>query len=191
MAFNFRDNQLDKWLKIRKYSHFDNRVSLGFAKKYAQDPDGIAKHPFLSFIKYIDTKPRYRSKENKVIFKERPILYASHLDSHIYAWYSYYLNQKYEEIIQEQEINTSVLAYRTLGKCNIDFSKEIFDEIERRASCTGLAFDISSFFDNIDHQKLKQAWCKVLGEIKLPLDHYKVYKSITSYSYVDLNSIFK
>lgn len=191
MTFNFRNNQLEKWLKIRKYFHFDNRVSLDFAKKYVQDPDKIEEHAFLPFLKYIDIKPRYRSKEKKVSLKERPILYAGHLDSHIYAWYSYQLNHNYDKIIQEQEINKSVLAYRSLGKCNIDFSKEVFDEIERRAPCTALAFDISGFFDNINHQKLKQAWCQVLGEAKLPLDHYKVYKSITKYSYVDLNNVFK
>jgi RNA-directed DNA polymerase len=191
MAFNFRNNQLEKWLKIRKYSHFDNKVSLDFAKKYVQDANQIETHSFLPFLKYIDIKPRYQSKEKKVRFKERPILYGGHLDSHIYAWYSYQLNQDYEKIIQEQEINKSVLAYRTLSKCNIDFSKEIFDEIEQRSPCTALAFDISGFFDNIDHQRLKQAWCKVLGVTELPLHHYKVYKSITNYSYVDLNSVFK
>ncbi|MBW4566307.1 MAG: reverse transcriptase/maturase family protein [Mojavia pulchra JT2-VF2] len=113
------------------------------------------------------------------------------LDSHIYAWYSHQISQLYEKIILGHRVDECVLAYRALGKSNIDFSKEVFDKIEQKAPCTALAFDLSKFFDNIDHYKLKQAWCEILEVIKLPEDHYKVYKSITNYAYVDRNAVFE
>ncbi|BDA76005.1 hypothetical protein CAL7716_101710 (plasmid) [Calothrix sp. PCC 7716] len=185
------DNNLEKWLRTRGYIHFDHKRSLNFAKKYVQNLQNIEKHSFLPFLKYIKKKDSYCAKENKTNSKPRPIMYASHLDSHIYSWYSHQLSQHYEKFIQNNGIAECVLAYRSLGKCNINFSKEVFDEIVRKAPCTVLTFDISKFFDNIDHKILKQAWCNILGVTELPLDHYKVYKSITKYSYVNLDAVFK
>jgi DNA-binding ferritin-like protein (Dps family) len=191
MTFSSYSKQVENWLKVRGYLHFDNRVSRAFARQYVQDAKNIETHSFLPFLAYKKNTPRYRAKDRKTEPKSRNILYASHIDSHIYAWYSYQLNQHYEKTIQGQVFDKCILAYRSLGKCNIDFSKEVFDEICQRTLCTALAFDISGFFDNIDHKILKHAWCNVLGVTKLPLDHYKVYQSITKYAYVDRNEVFQ
>ncbi len=190
MIFDFRSNQSEKWLKVRGYLHFDNKESPAFARKYVQERKKIEIHSFLPFLAYKKITPRYRSKDRMTEPKKRLILYAGHLDSHIYAWYSYQLSQHYEQMLQGQIFDECVLAYRNLGKCNIHFSKEVFDEICQRAPCTALAFDISSFFDNIEHKRLKHAWCDVIGATELLPDHYKVYKSITKYAYVNRDDVF-
>lgn len=182
----------ESWLKLRGYLHFDNKVSSSFAISYVKDADNITSHSFMPFLTYTKTLPRYKSEERKVKLKERKIMYAGHLDSHIYAWYAHQLSQLYEVEIQAQNLSDSILAYRSLErKNNIHFANEIFDEIEKRTPCNVYAFDISGFFDNIDHTKLKDAWCKVLGVSKLPLDHYKVYRSITKYACVQREEVFR
>ena len=52
-----------------------------------------------------------------------------------------------------------ILAYRSdLGKCNIQFAKEAFDQVRKRGECTAIALDIKGYFDNIDHETLKEKW---------------------------------
>ncbi|GAQ00149.1 antiviral reverse transcriptase Drt2 [Leptolyngbya sp. NIES-2104] len=181
----FRDAESNDWYRSRGYIHFDREVSRKFAQAYITDCKRVERHAFFPFLKYVKVTPRYKSKIRKTQDKNRPILYAGHLDSHIYAWYARELSKLYEIYIQAQPLQDCVIAYRSLGKSNIDFSREVFDQIEKKQECTALTFDLSSFFDNIDHEKLKAAWCEVLGTEKLPDDHYKVYKSITKYAYVD------
>ena len=85
-----------------------------------------------------------------------------------------------------------MLAYRSNldGKCNIQFSKEIFEEIRRRGTCSAIALDIKGYFDHIDHKILKDKWSKIIGG-KLPEDQYKLYQILTQYSYVTKNGILK
>lgn len=177
------------WYKPRGYVHFDREVSKRFAQNYVTDPESVERHAFFPFLKYVKVTPRYKSEIHKTLDKNRPILYAGHLDSHIYAWYARVLSEIYEEYVQKHYLQDCVIGYRALGKSSIDFSKEVFDQIEQRQECTALAFDLSSFFDNIDHAKLKSAWCEVLGAERLPNDHYKIYKSITKYAYVNRKEV--
>ncbi len=181
----------DYHYKYRGYPHFDHEVSREYAQSYVKDTKTVQKHPFYPFLKQVQKTPRYKPEKHKIENKERPILYASHRDAHIYAWYGQILSFHYEQLIGNLPLNECVLAYRPLGKCNIDFAEDIFDEIEKRESCTALALDLTKFFDTIDHANLKSAWCKILGENKLPLDHYKVYRSITKYAYVDREIVLK
>lgn len=64
-------------------------------------------------------------------------------------------------------------------------ANEAFEEVKKHDSCSVIAIDISGFFDNLDHKKLRKKWCQVLGEDSLPEDHYKVFKAITRFSRVD------
>lgn len=136
------------------------------------------------------------------ITKIRPIRYASHLDGHIYGFYaSQILLPKYEKIVQENDLDKEILAYRTIPEefkgdstfhrsSNITMAKEVFEQIiKRKNNCIALAYDLKSFYDTIDHKKLKEAWCRVLGEDKLPDDHYNIYKSLTRYCYVGLKKV--
>ena len=57
--------------------------------------------------------------------------------------------------------------------------------------CSAIALDIKGYFDNINHSKLKEMWCKVIDESDLPIDQYKVFRSLTKYSYVNYSSFLK
>lgn len=136
--------------------------------------------------------------------KTRELFYASHLDSLIYSYYSRLLSEKYEQILKSEEYNLdcSVTAYRSIpvnpakgkgsNKCNIDFANDVFKEIINysQKEFNVIAFDITSFFDNLDHKILREAWSKILNTQKLTPDHFNVYKNITRFSYVDIVDIF-
>lgn len=124
--------------------------------------------------------------------KVRPICYAGHADAGLYEYYSRTLSAHYEEYLAKSTFSNSVTAFRSgLGKCNIHFAADAFAEIRARDSCVALAFDIQSFFDALDHTLLKMMWCKVLDVSKLPSDHFKVFRSVTQYAFVDRDKIYK
>ena len=119
-------------------------------------------------------------------------MYATHIDSHIYSYYSKEIIQPlYEkELCKNEVLNESITAYRQIVnekeerfKFNVDFAKDVFDEIKRRGNCGVLAFDIKNFFPSLNHKKLKQVWASLLGCKSLPKDHFNIYKSITRFNY--------
>lgn len=184
----------NQWFKSRGYLHFDTPVSEQFAEKIVKCPEKVKKHSFYPFISYTDQKLKLKKENGKIDrkTKDRPIAYAAHLDSHIFSYYAYLLNSKYEEMIKNKYayLDNSICAFRKLGKNNIDFAKIAFDKIRELGNCSVLALDIKGFFDNIDHQILKQSWCKVLELDKLPDDHYAVYKAITKFSKIEKDTVF-
>ena len=179
------------WYRCRNYPHFDRPVSFDFADSYVRDAEKVAKHSFFPFISYIARTPRYRKEKQKVIDKERVISYAAHLDSHIFAFYSQLLVDHLESIYAGNEHGHAVLAYRSLGKSNIDFANAAFDDVVSLAPCVAKAFDVTGFFDNIDHALLKDAWTNLLGQSSLPADHYAVFKAITRFANVDRPTLYQ
>ena len=197
---------------LKTYPQFDPYFNFPLEKqrlnKLLSSPDssGIAHHDFLPFLKVLQKTPRYRWQEDPQISaggrydletKIRPISFASHFDTYIYGFYSYALNQVYQEYIERNGFDEVVLAYRSNldGKCNIQFAKEAFDEVKALysslGSCSVIALDIKGYFDHIDHSILKKMWCRVIDEDDLPLDQYKVFRSLTKYSYVNHDSFLK
>jgi len=148
-------------------------------------------------------------KENKVLrkvgAKKRELFYSSQLDSLIYNYYAKLLGEHYETKIKEKKFNLNevVSAYRSIpvvseiedgaNKCNIDFANDVFQYIHnyKEPEFVVITFDITSFFDNLNHKLLREAWVEVLGETKLPKDHFNVFKNITRFSYVDIIDIFE
>ncbi|WP_368157077.1 antiviral reverse transcriptase Drt2 [Aeromonas sp. R10-2] len=122
--------------------------------------------------------------------KTRPISYASHIDSHIYSYYAGLLSDLYEKALSESQLEESVLAFRSLGKSNIDFANIAFEKIKAHGDCTAIAMDISGFFDNLDHEILKSMWCKLLQEHSLPNDHFNIYRSLTKSSVVNRDLLY-
>ncbi|MBS9821690.1 antiviral reverse transcriptase Drt2 [Vibrio alginolyticus] len=131
-------------------------------------------------------------------WKLRPICYASHFDSLIYSYYSELLSHNYEKLLSAKNLDGNVLAFRKSQSrskvCNIDHSYKAFEDIKDYKKCIVLAFDVSSFFDILDHEILKNKWLEVVQQSsnvdRLPDHHYNVYKSITSYSYVDRDEVY-
>ena len=149
----------------------------------------LGKHAFRPLISYEMNVRRFKGFDedgvSQVSHKNRLICKAAHKDSQIYAWYAFVLENYYAQLRQDVNIDDCVLAYRSGKGCNIHMANEAFEEVKKRNSCSVIAIDISGFFDNIAHKKLKEKWCQVLGKDSLPEDHYKVFKAITRFSRVD------
>lgn len=182
------------WFKARGYIHFDLPISKKNAEIIASNPIKVAQHSFYPFISYknITNKIHIDKNKNKIIKKnkERPICYSSHADSAIYSYYSDIISKKYEKLLKKFHLDRTVIAFRSLGKSNIDFAYDVFTEIKDRKSCSVVCLDISGFFDNIDHSNLKKMWTNILGTNNLPEDHYAVFKSISKFSEVNRNNLY-
>ena len=127
------------------------------------------------------------------------------MDSLIFSYYAKLLSDCYEVKIKSPEYNLDnvVNAYRSIpvnpknenssNKCNIDFANDVFKYVlnYKENEFAVIAFDISSFFDNLNHKKLLKIWAEVINEVKLPPDHFNVFKNITRFSHVDIVDIFE
>lgn len=190
--------------------HLTNRINKKDKPKvykYVSDPNKVEGHRFSPFILRQTTDRRYKysgdleKRSHKAVdekgqiisnSKVRPIMYATHIDSHIYSYYSHKIIQpKYQNYLKKDKVlDESITAYRQIKtddqvrfKYNVDFAKDVFDEIRKRDNCGVLAFDIKNFFPSLNHRQLKKIWSEILGTKSLPKDHYAIYKSITNYSY--------
>lgn len=207
------------WFKDRGYPHFSSKTPIRTKKiieKYVSDEKKVAAHSFVPLIYKEIKQRRYKFsnfdgiwkhshkkiKNGKVISnaKIREILYATHIDSHIYSFYTQkIIGPKYESILKKNiALDEAVTAYRQIKtedelghKNNIHFAKDVFDEIKKRGNCMVMAFDIENFFPSLDHKKLKTIWSKILGKKSLPKNHYNIYKAVTNFSYVRLEDLKK
>lgn len=181
----------------KQYSHFDAPVRKKYLQALIEDPLAVEKHAFFPFLVYSKEKNSLKRRKERKDIKQRPIRYAARADAAIFAAYRSVLAELYEAELSVRGLSDTVLAYRRLkkpsgsGKCNIDFADEAFKLIQSHDRCTVFAFDIASYFENIDHQVLKAQWQKLLNCSQLPKDHYQVYKAITSYRYVDKEAVYK
>lgn len=186
-------NSENKWFRSRGYLHFDSPVKLRKACQIVKSPLNIAQHAFFPLIKYdLQSLKISIDKDGNVLkkIKTRPISYASHIDSHIYSYYAELLSDLYENALDKSQLQDSVLAFRTLGKSNIDFANIAFEKIKAHSDCTAIAMDISGFFDNLDHEILKSMWCKLLQKNSLPNDHFNIYRSLTKSSVVNRDLLY-
>ncbi len=142
--------------KLKTYPHFDPYFDFPKQKDKIQklvcSKSGllVAQHPFLPLVKILQKTPRYRYQENEEKYdletKVRPISFASHFDTYLYGFYSFTINEIYQNYIRSNGFDSCILAYRTdlNGKCNIQFAKEVFDIIKKsRPGCTAIALVIS------------------------------------------------
>lgn len=201
MATSIFDQWLEKektiWeAKKRAYTHFDVNLPISHWEKYVQSPTKIASHEFLPFIHLILETARVRANAEgirKLDPKKRPIYCASHKDAFIFSWYAFQLQHLYEAWLKDKDCAASILAYRKLNsRNNIHFANEAFDCIKRRNQPTvALAFDVTSFFDNLGHEGLLKNWKKLRGAERLSDDDFAVYKATTQFAYVDRNKLIE
>lgn len=198
ISYNLNDRKIRKcYIRIAKAKHCPRK---GYTPptpifKPPTFKPSLIQHSYYPFISYKKAK-KYAVKCNKV----RLINYASHLDSAIYSYYTELLSPSYEDSLIRNNLEDTVLAYRKIertidnkvvSKCNIHFSKDVFSIISQKKDCIVLCFDISKFFDNLDHQILRNNWCSLLNVDYLPEDHYKVYKSLTKFASVDKELLYR
>jgi hypothetical protein len=193
---------MDEWrLKktdLKKYPHFDPVIPAKKAESYATDESCVAHHAFYPFIRYRQRWTRFAGRGEKGDVKERPIRYASRRDAYIFSRYRHALSQRYEAELTRLGLGASILAYRHIpatesqgGKCNIHFARDAFVRIRELGDCFAIALDISSYFESVDHARLKEVWCRILGVKRLPPDHFKVFEAITHYAVVDKVSLYE
>ena len=170
------------WFKRRNYRHFDLPVNETFAKKVTS-PEFVSRHSFSPLLHYAKIERRYKRCANTgtrtIKEKKRPIKYASHRDSCILSYYAHLLNETLDAYYEESAIGDSVIAYRSLGKANYNFAAEALSFAKSNSPVTILAFDVTGFFDNLDHDLLKQRFKAILGVSELSDDWYKVFRFIT------------
>jgi len=205
------------WFKDRGYPHFSNRTPLSIRKdvtRYISDSKKVSQHSFYPLIFKEIKQRRFKEsdfngeirrshkklKKGAVVSntKIREILYATHIDAHVYSYYTQkIITPKYEEYLKRNALlSDSITAYRQIEtddklkhKNNVHFAKDVFDEIKRRKNCVALVLDIENFFPSLNHKKLKLAWAKILGNKSLSKDHFNLFKAITRFSYVKLNDL--
>lgn len=178
----------------RQYLHFDEPIPPKAAHALATNSRRVSRWGFLPFIRCDIVTKKLRRKDGKLEIKEkvRPICYACHKDASIYAFYGHLLSVRYDAELAAHGLSPYVTAFRpTSGKCNIDFALEAFNAIKERGTCVALAFDVEGFFDNLNHNFLKSQWCRLLKSAQLPDDHYAVFRSLTKFSYVHRETLFK
>lgn len=208
------------WFRSRGYAHFDWPISQTAAERLASDPVRVAAHafwPLLAFRKrerlwkkgavtpppapgpaLLGLSPTPPSKLGKWKIKPRPIAYAAHSDSAIFAYYGHRLGLLLECELVARGIDGCVLAYRRIpraggngGKSNYDFAMEAFADIAARDRCEVIAIDIKSFFDTIPHRHLKREWKSLLGVKQLPPDQFAVYRAATKFARVPLRTLLR
>ncbi|WP_188913380.1 reverse transcriptase/maturase family protein [Salinarimonas ramus] len=171
------------WFKPRAYKHFDVPVGSSFAHK-ATKPNFVAAHSFSPLIRYNKRTKRYKPQNHATVFKDRAIMYASHRDACILSYYSHMLSEALERTYEEFGLSDCVIAYRRLSKANYHFADDALRFAKAHMPCRILAFDVTGFFDSLDHGLLKERLKRVLEHEELSLDWYRVFSSVTNYRYV-------
>jgi hypothetical protein len=78
----------------------------------------------------------------------------------------------------------AVIAYRSLGKSNYHFAATAQAYVRDHQSVEAMCFDVTGFFDNIDHKRLKRRLKWLLGVNELPDDWHRVLRAVTRHSHV-------
>lgn len=180
----------------RGYIHLDLPMNREAAELLATTPEKVTKHRFHPFISYpVETQKVAKTPDGHVYRKEpkiRIIAYAAHRDSHIFAHYGDILSERYETVVRERGLHDCITAFRSLdGRRNIHFANEVFEFIRQTDSCAALAMDVTDFFGNLDHAKMKAAWSSIIQQDRLPDDHFAVFKAITKYCHVDREALYE
>lgn len=177
---------------VKRYPHFDPVITEAEATAIATDPDRVRLNTFYPFLRYDEGWNAYAEKGKSGKRKDRPIRFAARLDSCIFSYYRYLLSAPYEARLQAEGLTEAVIAYRRIakvsggGQSNIDFALSAVEGIRSQGNCCSIALDTSSFFETLDHERLRDVWAELLGVPRLPADHFKVFQAITRYAHVDV-----
>ncbi len=189
--FQKRKVRQDGWYIKKSFPHFDLPLNFEEAKTIVTDPIYVSHKSFWPFIGFVDQKRKFKKIDGEVTIKlkERPLRYCSHHDGYVHSYYAAQLTAKYEARIKAEKIDNVVIGYRQNVGTNVHMAKAAFDEIRRRGDCVVIALDIESFFDSIDHRILKANLQSVLGVPRLTTDWFKIFRSMTEYSWVEIASL--
>lgn len=181
------------WFRPRGYRHFD--VPVGTRWALAVDANFVSQHSWSPLIHRVKKTKRYKPKDHRTVTKERDIMFASHRDACILDKYSADLVQRLDAWYVEVGLEHTAIAYRSLGKSNYHFATIVQNYVQSHDPVTILCFDVTGFFDNINHSKLKRRLKWLLNVTELPDDWFKVFRAVTKYrrvTQIDLknNTVF-
>lgn len=111
-------------------------------------------------------------------------MYASHRDACILSKYAAELTCLLDGYYKDSGLDASVIAYRSLGKANYHFSADAQKFAAANAPCIVLCFDVTGFFDNLDHRILKHRLKKLLNVEELPPAWHKIFRHVTRFHHV-------
>jgi hypothetical protein len=171
------------WFKPRGYGHLDAPVGETFAAGVG-GAGFAASHDWSVLIHYIDETKRYKPKKRKTVLKPRPIMYASHRDACILSKYAHDLTQLLDAHYAATNLHENVIGYRKLGRANYDFAAAACQFARAFAPCVVMCFDVTGFFDHLDHSILKRKLKQILKVDELSDDWYAVYRHVTRYKYI-------
>jgi hypothetical protein len=181
-------------IKPRTYLHFDPPLSDRRRKEFSVTPEQVVRHSFLPFIGFDQVERRIDFESQPfwdIRKKTRAIRYASHNDSAIHSYYCDDLNKYYEDELNRIGISECVLAYRAGVGSNINFAKDLFDEVKARGQCVVACYDVSKFFDSLYHEHLEFAILNVTKREHLSKDWIKIFRRITQYEWANSRDIRK
>jgi RNA-directed DNA polymerase len=170
------------WFKPRNYKHFD--VPVGPAWAASLTPSNVVSHAWSPLLHWIKATPRYKPTEGKTVMKERDIMHASHRDACILSKYSAVLTEKLDAFYCANGLNEAVVAYRSLGKSNYHFASTAQEFVRQHQVVEAMCFDVTGFFDNIEHKRLKKRLKAILGVSELDQDWHRVFRAVSRYSFV-------
>lgn len=107
----------------------------------------------------------------------------------MYDFYSHQLGSALERFYEQNDLSSNVIAYRKLKKANYHFAAEAWLFAQKNMPVCIQAFDISNFFDTLDHAILKEHIKDVLDSTSLSEDWYKVFRSLTNFHFVERNDL--
>jgi RNA-directed DNA polymerase len=174
------------WFASGGYKHLDVQIGNAFAAKTAQS-GFVTAHSWLPLIKYIKRVKRYKpnaGKVGKTVFKDRTIC-THHTEMRAFSSVSALLDKHYTS----NNLSDVVIAYRKLGKANYHFSADAFRFAKRTMPCMALCFDISGFFDHLDHRILKDRLKRILNVKELSSDWYSVFRAVTKYCAIERSDL--
>lgn len=99
---------MSEWFKPRGYKHFDAPVGAGFANRVSE-PTFVAQHSWLPLIHYTKRTKRYKAIEGRTVYKDRPIMYASHRDACILSRYAWELTEHLDNHYEKKDCRTTSL----------------------------------------------------------------------------------
>ncbi len=118
-------------------------------------------------------------------------MFASHRDSCILSKYSADLVKRLDNWYATNGLDDTVIAYRSLGRSNYHFAKRVEDFVRDQPSLTVMCFDVTGFFDNLDHRHLKSRLKSILNCEELSEDWFAVFSAVTRYHFVHLEDLKK
>lgn len=199
-----------KFIGSRGYAHFDTLININDANHVGvlqynfADAENLLKWRFMPFVRKDQRNRRYRRKpadtgpvkhRNQKLYshiKSRPIMYASHHDACLYSFLNFIINSRYETTLKDRGLCETALAYRSIkAHNNIDFAKKAFDYLKSdKSDWSCLLVDISSFFNNIPHDRLLDSLLNL--DENFDSDEFRyLLKSLTEFRYVIEDEVIK